>query len=107
VVLDMTSHIDRVHLEAALTLWKYCEASARYIFGDVLGDPAADTILRALRAAYPTGMTRSDISGLFGRHLAGNKIESALARLYASKKIRFETHNSTGGRPRETWFAIV
>jgi hypothetical protein len=41
--------------EAALTLWRYCDASARYIFGDLVGDPVADTILRALRNqnSYP------------------------------------------------------
>jgi Protein of unknown function (DUF3987) len=30
------------HLRAALALWRYCEESATYIFGDSLGDPMAD-----------------------------------------------------------------
>jgi hypothetical protein len=38
-------------------LWTYCEASARYVVGDLLGDPIVDTILRALRIAGPAGMS--------------------------------------------------
>ena len=48
-LLDQAEAIDVVHLEAGLAVWQYCEASARYIFGDLLGDPAADLILQTLR----------------------------------------------------------
>ena len=37
-VLDGADKIRREHLDAALAVWDYCEASARYIFGDALGD---------------------------------------------------------------------
>lgn len=47
-LLDTSRTIERVHLEAALACWEYCEASARYLFGESLGDPVADTILAAL-----------------------------------------------------------
>ena len=40
-------------------------SNARFIFGDALGDPIADEILRALRRAGPDGLTRWDISNLF------------------------------------------
>jgi len=42
-LLDRETEVRKVHLEAALAVWNYCEASARYIFGDALGDPLADT----------------------------------------------------------------
>ena len=35
-VLDGTATIDTAHLDAAYALWRYCEASARYIFGTLL-----------------------------------------------------------------------
>ena len=57
-LLDQAPQIDVVHIEAALALWHFCEASARYIFGDLVGDPIADTILRALRAAGAAGLSR-------------------------------------------------
>jgi hypothetical protein len=95
-----------VHLEAALALWRYCDASAHYIFGDLVGEPVADTILRALRSVRPAGMSRSDLSGLFRNHLAAGKIGAALERLHAANKVRFERHQPTTGRPREMWFIV-
>lgn len=46
--LDSTAIVQRPHLEAALAVWRYCDASAKYIFGDSTGDPMADRILDAL-----------------------------------------------------------
>jgi len=37
-LLDLRREICVEHLEAALALWRYCEASARYIFGDAIGN---------------------------------------------------------------------
>src|SRR5262249_4310160 len=37
-LLDMSAVVAVPHLLAALALWDYCEASARYLFGDELGD---------------------------------------------------------------------
>src|SRR5262249_2120710 len=54
-VLDQPKVITVDHLKAALAIWEYCDASARIIFGNRLGDPTADRILEALRAAGPTG----------------------------------------------------
>jgi hypothetical protein len=42
-----------------MAVWAYCEASALRIFGDSLGDPVADDILRALRQSGGNGMTRT------------------------------------------------
>jgi hypothetical protein len=47
-LLDGSRQIDVPHLEAALAVWEYCEASAAFVFGDLLGDPVADEIARAL-----------------------------------------------------------
>ena len=56
-LLDQRDKIDLVHLEAAIAVWEYCEASARYIFGDALGDPIADEILQAVRQAGEEGLS--------------------------------------------------
>jgi len=56
-LLDLRREICVEHLEAALALWRYCEASARYIFGDAIGNAMADEILRALRQVGHHGMT--------------------------------------------------
>jgi hypothetical protein len=64
-LLDGQWEIDIEHLNAAVAVWEYCDASARYIWGDTIGDPIADEILRSLRQAGATGMTRTEISNLF------------------------------------------
>jgi hypothetical protein len=105
-LLDRAPQIDVVHVDAALALWRYCEASARYIFGDIIGDPHADTILRALRNAGAAGLSRTDLFNLFGRNLAANKIDAALMALLSIGKVRRSGAKKTGGRPVEMWFAI-
>ena len=72
------TQIDVTHLKAALAIWEYCEASAAHIFGQALGDPVADEILRALQQAGADGMTRTAIRDLFGRNRSGDRIGAAL-----------------------------
>jgi hypothetical protein len=102
-VFDMSEAIQRVHLEAALALWKYAEASAAFIFGDSLGDPIADELLRALRT-HPAGMTRVDISSLFARHRHRGQLESALAAL-TERGLARSVSEKTAGRPAERWYS--
>lgn len=102
-LLDETREIREEHLLAALALWDYAERSARYIFGDALGEPVADQILRALRSSG-NGMSRSAILAWFGHHRRSREIGRALERLReqglaASRRI------PTGGRPAEVWMA--
>jgi len=59
--------IDTPHLQAALAVWKYCDASAARIFERATGDPVADEIHRILQHAS-AGMTRSDIRNHVGHH---------------------------------------
>lgn len=100
-VLDRSPVVRAEHLQAALAVWEYCEQSVRHIFGAKMGDPAADRIVDALRD-HPAGMTRTDISSLFGRHMAGNQIERALAYLKAHGYAT-PIQETTTGRPTERW----
>ena len=106
-LLDAATQIDEVHLEAALALWAYCAASARYIFGDLLGDTIADAILRALRTAGGSGMARTDISNLvFHRNRSSDEIGRALQLLLTTGRARFtQQPASRGPWKREIWYA--
>ncbi|MFL6213321.1 MAG: DUF3987 domain-containing protein [Blastocatellia bacterium] len=105
-LLDKSAIVRKPHLEAALALWKYCEDSAQFIFGDSLGDPLADELLRTLRGAE-TGMTRTDISNLFGRNRKSQEIGRALSTLAEAGLIHRVVEQSDGpGRPSERWVAI-
>lgn len=104
-LLDQARQIDMVHIDAALALWNFCVASARHIFGDLVGNPVADTILRALRAAGADGLSRTDLINLFGRNLSANQVDAALVALLSAGKVRRGNMKKTGGRPRQMWFA--
>ena len=102
-LLDGVGVIRAEHLLAALAVWEYAEASARYIFGDALGNPIADRVLDQLRTA-PEGLTRTEIRDLFGRHGKGSDIDIALRTLVEMGLVRRE-HVDTNGRPAERWYA--
>jgi hypothetical protein len=102
--LDGRHAIGIEHLRAALEVWRYCEESARYIFGDATGDPVADEILAALRNAEAVGMSRAEIYDMFGRHRSRDRIGGALASL-AATGVASMSKESTGGRPVERWRA--
>lgn len=104
-VLDCSELIRVPHLAAALEVWRYCEDSARFIFGDATGDTTADLILEALRTR-PEGMTRTDLRDLFDRNKSRADIQRALSTLLQHGKARCAADPETGGRPGETWFAV-
>ena len=104
-LLDRSAFIDEPHLLAALACWDYAEASARFIFGDSLGDPVADEILRALRER-PEGMTRTELMHHFGRNLSSEQIGRALAVLArgnfaGARSRRPRADRPSGGGPRD------
>jgi len=106
-LLDQSQVICVEHLKAALAVWTYAEDSVRFIFGDALGDPVADTILRALRTR-PQGITRTEmIAELFSRHIKADVLSRALDLLRERQLARCEVRNDTGGRAEERWFATM
>jgi len=103
-VLDCADCIRREHLEAALAAWRYCEDSARYIFGESLGDPDANAILAGLRKAGAAGLTRTEINeGIFQRHKAKGEIDRAL-NVLAECGLAESKPSPTEGRAAERWF---
>jgi Protein of unknown function (DUF3987) len=75
-LLDCSERIWIEHLEAALAVWQYSADSARWIFGDSLGDPTADEIWTAAKER-PAGVTRTEVSDMFGRNKKRREIDRA------------------------------
>jgi hypothetical protein len=104
-VLDKSELIELPHIEAALAVWDYCERSAKHIFGEMLGDNVADTILTGLKQVFPGGLSRTEIfRDLFGGHARSSAIAAALARLKALGLAKVDTIKAAGfAKPTEVW----
>jgi DNA replicative helicase MCM subunit Mcm2 (Cdc46/Mcm family) len=100
-LLDQSEQIRRDHLQAAVAVWKYCEESAKFIFGDSTGDRIADKIREELKIR-PKGMTRTEINDYLKRHASSKAIQQALD-LLARTGVAIRQVKATGGRPAEVW----
>jgi hypothetical protein len=102
---DAAPDISVDHLDAALALWRYCFDSARFVFGDSLGNLVADDLLPALRSAGAVGLTRAEMSrDVFGRNRSAREISQALRLLKDLGLARGEIDRSGVGRPVERWY---
>jgi hypothetical protein len=102
-LLDGAGEIAPVHLRAAMAVWKYCEDSAAYIFGDSVGGALADELLRQLRENG--GMSRTQIYNAFARHMTHEKTSAALNLLRDHGLAKREMRTGRG-RPVEFWLPV-
>lgn len=77
-LLDGSANIRPEHLQAALSVWDYCERSVQHIFGGASGDADREKILTAL-AGGP--MTVTDLRRLFSNNRDGYWIQAKMASL--------------------------
>ncbi len=105
-VLDAQSVIGVEHLEAALAVWQFCEDSAKYIFGERIGNKNADALLDALRDAE-NGLTRTEIyTDVFQKNLNAKEINKALRILLEMNLIESRKEQTENAKkPSEKWFA--
>ncbi len=102
-ILDLSYWITVDHLEAALAAWDYCERSARFIWGDELGDPESERLLKAIREAGETGLSSSAICHqVFRGHGDKRRIQGMLVKLSRAGMIRSKSE-PTRGRARVVW----
>ncbi len=104
-LLDCSEHIDLTHLEAGLAVWRYSADSAAWIFGDSLGDRTADEIWAAAKDR-PAGVTRTEVSDLFGRSKKRLELERARGVFEDAGRLRRETRHLERGRGAEVWIAL-
>lgn len=100
-LLDKSAMIRIEHLEAALAVWEYTEASVRCIFGQTTGNSDADRILEGLRN-NSQGLTQTGISKIFNNNLSTARIGQALEFLKGYALV-VEEKTSGMGRPGTIW----
>ncbi len=108
--LDVAERIGVAHLEAALALWGYAEASVRHIFGPPVvatrAHPYRGTILAGLAAG---GLTQTEITrDLFGGNLRAPEPYATLEALLAEGLIARAVERPPSGRgPNVTRWTIT
>jgi hypothetical protein len=100
-ILDASATIQVDHLRAAHAVWKYAEASARFIFEEEEQLSPLEKKLLQVIAASP-GINRKTMHKALGGHVNAEAMVKALGRLAKDGLARSELV-STGGRPCESW----
>lgn len=92
------------HLLAALAVWDHCKASAYQIFGDAVGDQAADRLLRLIKTGPQTD---TDLYEVMGKHEGDrNRKGQALDLLQQLNRIH-RVSIPTDGRSITQWHVGV
>jgi Bifunctional DNA primase/polymerase, N-terminal/Protein of unknown function (DUF3987) len=99
-VLDQTLEVRPEHLEAALALWEYSQASVFQIFGRRTGDVIADQILEELKTSSP--LTKTEVMALFDNNQTAKQIDAAVGLLIEEGRVRrIKGESKNGGRAPE------
>jgi hypothetical protein len=102
---DQAPAIDLEHQQAAYALWRYSEASIRYLFAHRVGDTLADYLLALIEGADDAGVTQTEIQQALGRHRKADEIHEALQTLVDYGVVESRPERGTGrGRPRTRWY---
>lgn len=107
--LDGKPLVDSVHLEAALAVWQYVEATIAWIYPSQVqcGWPtrAAD-IYRQVKDAGPNGLGLQELMGKFSGHLTA-AVRDAAVEFLCSEKLVVKTTVPTKGRNRTVLVATM
>jgi hypothetical protein len=89
-----------------LAVWRYCESSAAYVFGDRFGDPVIDRVVAGFKAARLRGIDGDPGQRpLLGPHAVRRDWPSP--RLAEESGLGVCVSVPTGGRPKEVCTARV
>jgi hypothetical protein len=102
--LDGSPCLDLEHLVAGYAAWRYCEDSARHIFGRKLGDDVRQRLLDEARAVHPEGLDRTAQRDLFNRHASDARLSAGRDWLI-DRDLGYEKDERTDGRPRRVFYA--
>jgi hypothetical protein len=104
-VLDQATQIDLSHIQAALAVCDYSQASARWLFSERTGNRTANKIFWAL-VRCPEGMGRDQINDdVLYRNTPKIQLDLALEALAQNGLARLEIKRAANKRKIEVWFA--
>jgi hypothetical protein len=96
-VTDGETEIRQRHIDAALSLWRYCRASAAWALGGRASDSLEERLLELISGAGPAGLSLSQQSASLGRNVPAGRL--AAARRFLEDRGMVETVPVATGRP--------
>ncbi len=96
-VTDGETEIRQRHVDAALSLWRYCRASAAWALGGRASDSLEERLLELISRAGPTGLSLSQQSASLGHNVPAARL--AAARRFLEGRGMVETVPVATGRP--------
>ena len=106
-LLDRSTAVEPVHLDAAAAFWDYSERSVRHLFGESTGNRLADWVLGHLRREGPPWPTRYELRKESGQHDA-SRLAEALELLVGLRLVRLvRGQGSAKGGPRPEYVELV
>jgi DnaB-like helicase N terminal domain len=101
-ILDRDFYVRTDHLDAALAVWDYCDATARHLWGSPKLEGNLGKLV-AFLADAKTGVTRTEISRrCFRGHLTSSELDRLLAQAQVSGLAVYK-QVKTKGAPRHEW----
>jgi hypothetical protein len=97
--LDGSDRTTLADLESAVALMGYSASSARYALSTAERNPDFDKLKRAVDESRVRGLTRTQVSNLFSRHLSGVRLSELINELRSDPAYE-TTKMSTDGAPR-------
>lgn len=104
---DRDTVVRRVHLDAAVALWRRSAAAWSDMYGEEMGDKLTERLMGALTDAGAEGLTRAEIRQAVGsNNTPAIRIETALGTLREAGYAEVtKVSGPSGGRPAEIWTA--
>jgi hypothetical protein len=99
-VADGDGEIQPRHVEAALSLWRYCRESAAWALGGRAGDSLEQQLLEVISRAGQAGISLTAQSAAFGRNIPAARIRAARGFLEERDLIETVARTAPNGRGR-------
>jgi len=108
-LLDCSPTVQTQHLEAALAVWRYCDESARIIFGGVPDDSSGSKLDHRFLETVKRipGISKTDLRNSVSKATPTDRIDAAIERLLTSGDIVRMLVVGHAGRTVESFYPGV
>ncbi|NCC04832.1 MAG: hypothetical protein EOM37_12525 [Proteobacteria bacterium] len=101
---DGRKQVDAVHVQAALALWRYAQASAEFIFSDDAVGSKLDAKIHDLLLKTPAGSSLTDLHNATGKNHKAEELHRSIQRLVDAGLVRSESIKTDGAVRSKTVF---